>query len=174
MKKIRECKPPTDVRGVRRFLGMAQYYRTFIKGFADIARPLYDLIRKDNEFNWTKAQQKAFDIIKEKLTEEPILAHPNWDKPFKLYTDASNTGLGAILTQDDDNGKERVIAYEARTLNQNEQNYPTTEKECLAVMWAIEKFRHYLGEWKKFKIFTNHAILKTLMNHENPTGRRYR
>ena len=102
------------------------------------------------------------------------MAHPNWDKPFKLYTDASDTGLGAILTQDDDNGKERVIAYEARTLNQNEQNYPTTEKECLAVVWAVEKFRHYLGGWKKFKIFTDHAVLRTLMNHENPTGRRYR
>ena len=77
---------------------MAQYYRTFIKGFADIARPLYDLIRKDEEFEWTKAQQKAFEIIKEKLTEEPILAHPDWDKTFKLYTDASDTGLGAVLT----------------------------------------------------------------------------
>ena len=140
MKKIRECKPPTDVREIRRFLGMAQYYRIFIKGFADIARLLYDLIRKDNEFEWTEAQQKAFEIIKEKLTEEPILAHPDWDKTFKLYTDASDTGLGAVLIQDDENGKERVIAYEARTLNQNEKNYPTTEKECLAVVWAVEKF----------------------------------
>ena len=134
MKKIRECKPPTNVKGVRRFLGMAQYYRTFIKGFADIARLLYDLTKKDNEFGWTEAQQKAFNIIKEKLTEEPILVHPNWDKPFKLYTDASDTRLGAILTQDDNNGKERVIAYEARTLNQNEQNYLITEKECLAIV----------------------------------------
>ena len=153
---------------------MAQYYRTFIKGFADIARPLYDLTRKDEEFEWTEAQQKAFDIIKEKLTEEPILAHPDWDKTFKLYTDASDTGLGAVLTQDDENGKERVIAYEARTLNTNEKNYPTTEKECLAVVWVVEKFCHYLGGWKKFKIFTDHAVLKTLMNHENLTGRRYR
>ena len=99
---------------------MAQYYRTFIKGFADIARPLYDFTRKDNEFEQTEAQQKAFDIIKEKLMEEPILAHPDWDKEFKLYTDASDTGLGAILTQNDENKKKRVIAYEARTLNQNE------------------------------------------------------
>ena len=98
MKKIRECQPPTDVRGVRRFLGMVQYYRTFIKGFADIARLLYDLTRKDNKFEWTEVQQKAFDIIKEKLTEEPILVHLDWDKPFKLYTDTSDIRLGAILT----------------------------------------------------------------------------
>ena len=82
--------------------------------------------------------------------------------------------MGAVLTQDDENGKERVIVYEARTLNQNEKNYPTTEKECLAVVWAVEKFRHYLGGWKTFKIFTDHAVLKILINYENPTGRRYR
>ena len=117
VKKIRECRSPTDIRGVRRFLGMAQYYCTFIKGFADITRPLYDFTRKDNEFEWTEAQQRAFNIIKEKLTEEPILAHPNWDKPFKLYIDASDIGLEVILTQDDNNGKERVIAYETRILN---------------------------------------------------------
>src|ERR1043165_4103213 len=88
VKKIRECSPPKDIKGVRRFLGMTQYYRTFIKGFADIARLLYDLTRKDEEFEWTEAQQKAFEIIKEKLTEELILAYPNWNKTFKLYTDA--------------------------------------------------------------------------------------
>ena len=77
IKKIRECTSPRDVKGVRRFLGMAQYYRTFIKGFADIARPLYDLTRKDKEFEWTEAQQKTFEIIKEKLMEELILAHPD-------------------------------------------------------------------------------------------------
>ena len=75
VKKIKECQLPKDVKGVRRFLDMAQYYRTFIKGFADIARSLYNLIRKDEGFEWTEAQQKAFDIIKEKLTEESILAY---------------------------------------------------------------------------------------------------
>src|ERR1044071_9692818 len=119
---------------MRRFLGMAQYYRTFIKGFADIVRLLYDLIRKDNKFEWIEVQQRAFDIIKEKLTEEPILVHPAWEKLFNLYTDASNTALEAILTQNDDNRKERVIIYEVRILNQNEQNYPTIKKECLAVV----------------------------------------
>src|ERR1043166_6699246 len=93
VKKIRECQPPKDVKGIRRFLSMAQYYRTFIKGFVDIARPLYDLTRKDEEFEWTGAHQKAFEIIKEKLTEEPILAHSNWDKEFKLYTEAPDTEL---------------------------------------------------------------------------------
>ena len=77
---------------------------------------------------------------------EPIRAHPDFNKSFKLYTDASDMDLEAVLAQDDDEGKERVIAYEARRLSALEQNYPTTEKECLAVVWVIQKFKQYLGE----------------------------
>jgi len=85
------------------------------------------------------------DIIKNKLVTEPIRAHSDFNKPFKLYTDASDTDLGAVLAQENEEGKERVIAYEARRLSASERNYPTTEKECLAVVWMIQKFKQYLG-----------------------------
>ncbi len=90
---------------------------------------------KDNASEyWRLAQQAAFDNLKEKLTSKPIRVHPNFDKLFKLYTDTSDMGLGAVLTQDDEEGKERVISYDARRLNSTERVYPITEKECLVVV----------------------------------------
>ncbi len=105
---------------------------------------------------------------------EPIRAHLDFNKPFKLYTDTSDIGLRAVLVQDDEGEKERVIAYEARRLSASERNYPTTEKECLAVVWAIQKFKQYLGGWIPFMVYIDHAALKTLMKHDNPTPRRVR
>ncbi len=99
------------------------------------------MLKEDEPAIWVQAQQKAFDIIKNKLIIEPIRAHPDFNKPFKLYTDVSDIGLGAVLAQDDEKGKERVIAYKARRLSASEKNYPTTEKECLAVVWTIQKFK---------------------------------
>src|SRR6266540_2593079 len=93
---------------------------------------------------------------------------------FKLYTDASDIRLGAVLMQEDDQGKDRVICYEAKTLLPAEKNYPTTEKECLAVMWAMQKFKHFLEGGQPFEVYTDHAVLKTLMTHENPSPRRAR
>ena len=103
------------------------------------------MLKNDALEYWGSAQQAAFDNLKEKLTSESIRAHPNFEKLFKLYTNASDTGLGAVLAQDDEEGKERVITYNARRLNSAERVYPTTEKECLAVVWAIQKFKQYLG-----------------------------
>ena len=114
------------------------------------------------------SQQIIFDILKQKFTEEPILAYSDFNKMFKLYTDASDIGLGAVLMQEDDQGKDRVICYKAKTLLPAEKNYPTTEKECLAVMWAMQKFKHFLGGGQPFEVYTDHAVLKTLMTPENP------
>ncbi len=97
MKKIKNAEVPKNTTELRRFLGMAQYYRQYINGYADEAGPLYDMLKEDGPAVWGQAQQEAFDIIKNKLATEPIRAHPDFNKPFKLYTDVSDTGLGAVL-----------------------------------------------------------------------------
>ena len=107
--------------------------------------------------------------IKRCLSEAPVLACPNFEIPFVLQTDASNTGLGAVLTQDVE-GKESVISYASRTLSEAECKYSTTEKECLAIVWAIQKYRPYL-EGYKFTVITDHSSLRWLHNLKNPSGR---
>ncbi len=153
-------------------MGLAQYYRNFNGWFSTIARPLFKLLKKNTPFEWTVSQQTAFDILKRKLTKEPILAHPDFIKMFKLYTNALDVGLGAVLIQEDDQGKDRVICYEAKTLLPAEKNYPTIEKECLAVMWTMQKFKYFLGGGQPFEVYTDHAVLKTLITYENPSPRR--
>ncbi len=97
VEKIKNAEVPKNTTELRRFLGMAQYYRQYINGYADVTGPLYDMLKEDGLAIWGQAQQEAFDIIKNKLATEPIRAHPDFNKPFKLYTDASDTGLGAVL-----------------------------------------------------------------------------
>src|SRR6266545_7404100 len=125
LKKIREMQPLQNECQLRGFLGLAQYYRNFIGWFSTITRPLFKLLKKNTPFEWTVSQQTAFDILKRKLTEEPILVYPDFTKMFKLYTDTSDVRLGAILMQEDDQEKDRVICYEAKTLLLVEKNYPT-------------------------------------------------
>ena len=100
----------------------------------------------------------------------PILAYPNFEKPFILYTDASTFALGAILAQKDEQKREHVIAYASRSLNKHERNYAITELECLAVIWAVKHFHHYL-HGQKFTVITDHAALKYLMKMPNPVGK---
>ncbi len=117
MEKIKNAEVPNNITELRRFLEIAQYYRQYINRYADLAGLLYDMLKENEPAVWEQAQQEAFDIIKNKLATEPIRAHPDFNKPFKLYTDTSDTGLGAILAQDDEEEKERIIAYEARRLS---------------------------------------------------------
>ena len=171
--KIAQLKAPTNVKGVRSVLGLCSYYRKFIKNFSKIAKPLTNLIKKDTKFEWNDTHQKAFDELKEKLVNYPILQHPNYEKEFILMTDSSGIGLGAVLSQKNDDGKEVVIAYASRTLNTTEQKYPITEQECLAVIWAVQHFHKFLIR-RKFQIITDHAALKGLMNAKIPKGKRAR
>ena len=101
----------------------------------------------------------------------PILQYPDFEKPFTLYTDASGTGLGAVLAQKDSENKERVIAYASKSLNKAELNYGITDKECLAVIWAIKHFEQYLG-LLPFQVVTDHSALKYLQTAKVPTGQR--
>ena len=120
--------------------------------------PLHTLLKKGVEWKWNAEQEQALEKIKKILTTGPILACPNFHHPFQLETDASDTGLGAVLTQNIENNN-HVIAFASRSLIEAERKYSTSEKECLAVVWAIRKFRPYL-EGYTFKVITDHMALK--------------
>jgi hypothetical protein len=164
---IEEFPIPRDLMQLRGFIALASYYRRFVKGFSSIAEPLNRLLKKDTPYRWTKDQQEAFKKLKRCLTTLPILAYPDFEKPFIVFTDASTFALGAILSQKDEQNKERVIAYTSRSLNKHERNYSITELECLAVVWAIKYFHHYL-HGHKFTVITDHAALKYLLKMVNP------
>ena len=154
---IRDIPPPTTATEVRSFLGLAGYYRRYVKGFAAIAAPLHALTRKDAVFHWSEDCQTAFDQLKTRLTTSPITAFPDFSQAFRLYTDASTAGLGAILAQVRD-GKERIICCASRALNKAEKSYPATKLECLAIVWAVAKFRPYLMAMP-FEVFKDHYAL---------------
>ena len=171
--KVKNFPIPHNLRTLRGFIGLASYYRKFINKFSDIAKPLNKLLQKDEPFLWSSEQQQAFDRLKQYLTTAPILQYPDFSKPFYLHTDASGYGLGAVLAQkDDENKREFAIAYASRSLTNAEQNYHTTDQECLAVVWAVEHFRHYFGT-DHFFIVTDHSALKWLHTSELK-GRRAR
>jgi hypothetical protein len=150
---------PTDLSKVRKFLGLASYYRRYIPGFSDIAEPLSALTRKGASFNWTPECTTAFNTLRTKLGEAPVLTYPRFSEsaaPFTVFTDASDIGLGAILEQDG-----HVIAYASRSLKPAERNYSVIQKECLAVVYALKQFRHYLLG-RHFKVYSDHAPLQWL------------
>ena len=131
------------------------------------------LLKKDTPFIWTEKQQEAFNVLKKHLMEAPILQYSDFEKPFVLYTDSSETGLGIVLSQIDDKKRERVIAYASRSLNKAKCNYEITDQECLTVVWAIKHFEQYLG-LLPFKVVTDHSALKFLQTAEIPTGKQAR
>lgn len=170
---ITEFPTPTCPKDVKSFLGTASYYRRFIKGFSTIAAPLNSLTstRKDRPpFSWSEQAELAFQELKRALTSAPILACPDFSLPFTVHTDASNVGIGGMLTQTLE-GEEHPIAYYSRSLNRQERNYSATEREALAVVNVVEHFKPYLEGSKPFKIITDHASLKWFLNLKNPTGR---
>lgn len=174
--KVENYPRPRNVTEVKSFLGLASYYRRFIKDFAQIANPLTELTKKDKDFEWSTECEVAFGRLKGALVRPPVLAYPTLRKEFQLYTDASNVALGAVLSQEDSEGLERVIAYESKTLSASERNYSTFDKEFLAIVWAVDKFRPYLLG-VAFTIITDHKPLvglKTLKLGKDPTGRRDR
>ena len=157
---IREIPPSKTATEVHSFLGLAGYYRRYVKNFAMIAGPLHALTRKDAVFHWSAECQAAFDKLKTLLTTSPITAFPDFSQAFRLYTDVSTTGLGALLAQVCD-GKESIICCASRALNQVEKAYPATKLDCLAIMWAVAKFRPYLMAMA-FEVYTDHYSLQWL------------
>lgn len=160
---------PKNKRQVRGFLGLAGWYRRFIENFASIAAPLSDCLKGD-KFQLTEEATTSFQKLKEALVSPPVLAQPNFQKKFYLQCDASNTGIGAVLFQKDEKDKEQPIYFYSSKLTTSEKNYSVTERECLAVVKAIKKFRPYL-EGYDFDIITDHHSLKWLMNTKDLSGR---
>ena len=161
---------PRDVPRLRAFLGLANYYRRFVRNFSVIAKPLTQLTRTGQDWKWEPAQDAAFEALKKALGSAPVLRRPDTRRPFQLHTDWSMLGLGAVLTQKDDDGKEYVIAYASRSNNDAEAKYSSYEGECLAVVWAVAHFRPYLYG-QSFTLVTDHQPLKWLMESDKLTGK---
>ncbi|XP_038063162.1 uncharacterized protein LOC119733869 [Patiria miniata] len=160
---------PVNVKQLERFLGMNAWFHKFIPNFSTVAEPLHNLRRKHTTWDWSEDCQVAFSTLKQLLTSDPVLGYPDGDLPFSVHTDASDVGLGAVLQQGQ--GSEvRTIAYASRALNSAERRYSTTERECLAMVWAMEKWRPYL-EGRKCRVFTDHQALCWLFRKSKQTPR---
>ena len=157
---VRQWEPPQNVKQVQSFLGLCNYYKRFVKDFATIATPLSNLTQKDVSIKWGAAEKFAFEKLKMKLTEAPILRSADLNIPYELTSDASQTGVGAVLRQMDEIGY-RHVAYASRKLNPTEQGYSTHERELLAIIYAVQTWRPYV-HGSKFKIMTDHHLLKYL------------
>ena len=166
---IKTLAPPTTVKGIRSFLGHAGFYRRFIKDFSKIARLLCRLLEKDAKFNFDDSCKVAFEEIKIRLVQAPIMAAPDWDQEFEVMCDASDFAMGAVLGQRKEKTF-RVIYYANRTFNESQENYSTTEKEMLAIVFACEKFRPYIMG-SHVIVHTDHAPIKYLMSKKEAKPR---
>ena len=172
IEKIANYKTPVSADEVRSFLGLAGYYRRFIPNFGTIAQPLTAKTHKDalkNSFIWDDIDQKAFDTLRTCLVTPPVLAYPDFNLEFLLFTDACDYGIGSVLSQIQD-GVEKQIAYASRQLKPSEKKYATVEKEALAVVFSIKHFRHYLLD-KPFTVISDHRPLQWLENQKENNGR---
>ena len=160
VKAVTTWPTPTMKRELQQFLGFVNFYRRFVKGFAKIAKPLTKLTGK-NEWFWTELQQRAFKELKQEITSEWTLIIPKPGKPFRMETDASDFAIAAILSQEDDEGKWRPIAFMSKALNDAERNYEIYDKEMLAVMQGFYEWAHYLKG--------NDAVTEVLTDHQNLT-----
>ena len=160
---------PKSAEQVRSFLGLSGFYRQFIKDFSKIAEPLSSLLKKDVPFEWSDAQETAFQSLKTALSTAPVLAFPNFKDDFYLCTDASNVGIGAVLMQKF-SGKFRAIAYASRLLNKPERNYSVTDREALAVVWALRHFRVLILGYK-IHVLTDHYAVTEIFKGTNLTDK---
>ncbi|GJX54871.1 reverse transcriptase domain-containing protein [Tanacetum coccineum] len=165
---VKNWTSPTTPTEVRQFLGLAGYYRRFIKDFSKIAKSLTELTQKNKKYIWGEDQESAFQLLKQKLCEAPILALPEGNDDFVVYCDASHQGLGAVLMQ-----REKVIAYASRQLKPNEENYTTHDLELGAVVFALKIWRHYLYG-TKCTVFTDHKSLQHILDQKELNMRQRR
>ena len=151
---------PTCVKDVQSFLGFGNFYRKFIPGFLTLAAPLNALLKKDTAFHWTEETQQSFDSLKQKLTSFPVLMMPDQTQPFQIECDTSKYASGAVLTQQDNNGDRHPVVFLSKTFNEMEQNYEIYDRELLAIIQALEEWRHYIqGSGHTTVIYSDHQNL---------------
>ena len=152
------------VKDVQKFLELANYYYQFIEGFASIARPLHDMVKKDQKWDWTERQEKVFKELKERFTKEPVLAAPDLDKKMRMEVDASDYTMGGVLLMECKDKLWRPVAFLSKLLNEMERNYKIHDKEMLVIIRGLENWRHLLeGAHFKFDIWTDHKNLEYFM-----------
>ena len=160
VKVLREWPKPKTLTDVRSFMGLLQFFRRFIKDFSKLASPLTNLTKKGQGIQkWDGKCDKAFEALKKSITTAPILVAPDWKKPFRGHIDASEFAVGGTLTQLDDSGNDRVIAFFSKKLSPAEQNYTANDRELLGLVYFLQRFRCYL-EGASFEILTDNQILK--------------
>ena len=167
--RVAQWPVPLNKSELQQFLGFVNYYRRFIKDCASVSKPLYQLTELNRHFKWTDQCQESFMRLRKALVSAPILAFPDCSRMFILDTDASNQGIGAVLSQEHDDGLEHVVAYASRALSKAERKYSVTRKELLAVVSFLHHFRPYLLG-RRFKLRTDHSSLLWLRNFKEPEG----
>ena len=173
IKAVKEWKTPTKIKDVESFLGFVNFYRQFIHNFSHTARPLNELKGK-KEWKWEKEHQEAFEELKEKITSQPVLALPKREGKFRVETDTSGHAIGGVLSQEQE-GKWKPIAFLSRTMQPAERNYKIYDKELLAIVEALAKWRQYLLDAaERFEIWTDHENLKYFREPHKLNGRQAR
>jgi len=164
VKGVLEWPTPKCVKDVQKFLGLVNYYCQFIEGFASIARPLHDLVKKDKKWEWTERHEEAFRELKEQFTKEPVLAVLDLDKKLRVEVDASDYVTEGVLSMEEENGRWKPVAFLSKSLNETERNYEIHDKEMLAIIRRLEVWRHLLeGAQFKFEIWMDHKNLEYFM-----------
>src|SRR5258706_11315419 len=157
---VTDWPQPMKVKDVQSFIGFVNFYRRFIWNFSKITRPLHVLTQKSKNWSWGTAEQQAFDALKNAVTSAPMLAFPSKSGLFRLECDTSNFATGAVLSQQQEDRLFHPIGFMSKSFSDTEQNYQIHDKEMLAIMCALEEWRHFLeGSDQKFEIHTDHKNL---------------
>ena len=166
---------PKSVKDVQKFLGLANYYRRFVKDFAKIAKPLHEMTRKETKWSWGERQQKAFKELKERFITEPVLVTSDLDREMRVEADASDFATGGVLSMKCEDERWRPVAYISKSLNEAERNYEIHDKEMLAIIRCLEAWRHFLeGAKDQFEIWTDHKNLEYFMKAQKLNQRQAR
>jgi len=175
VKGVLEWPMPKCVKDVQKFLGLANYYCRFIEGFATVARPLHNLVKKNKKWEWTDREEKAFKELKERFTKELVLAAPDIDKKMRMEVDVSDYTTGGVLSMECEDGLWRPVEFLSKSLNETERNYEIHDKEMLAIIRGLEAWRHLLeGAQTKFEIWTDHKNLEYFMKAQKLNRRQAR